>query len=88
MPSIAERLLRLLSLLNAGHNWRGEDLAGRMGVTPRTVRRDVDRLRDLGYEVHSIPGPAGGYRPGRRARRARRARRPARGVGQRSRSRG
>jgi predicted DNA-binding transcriptional regulator YafY len=64
MPYIAERLLRLLSLLNAGHNWRGEDLAERMGVTPRTVRRDVDRLRDLGYEVHSLPGPAGGYRLG------------------------
>lgn len=42
MPYIAGRLLRLLSLLNAGHNWRGEDLADRFGVTPRTVRRDVD----------------------------------------------
>jgi predicted DNA-binding transcriptional regulator YafY len=64
MPYIAERLLRLLSLLNAGHTWRGEDLAKRMGVTPRTVRRDVDHLRDLGYEVRSLPGPTGGYRLG------------------------
>jgi predicted DNA-binding transcriptional regulator YafY len=64
MADTAERLLRLLSLLTAGHTWRGEDLAERTGVTARTVRRDVDRLRDLGYQVSSIPGPAGGYELG------------------------
>ncbi|HSZ43540.1 MAG TPA: WYL domain-containing protein [Trebonia sp.] len=58
------RLLRLLSLLTAGRTWRGDDLAERLAVTPRTVRRDVDRLRELGYQVHSVPGPAGGYQLG------------------------
>lgn len=66
MSYIAERLLRLLSLLNAGHGWSGDDLAERLNVTPRTVRRDVDRLRGLGYTVDSIPGPAGGYTLGAR----------------------
>lgn len=64
MAETAERLLALLSLLTAGRIWRGDDLAERLAVTPRTVRRDVDRLRDLGYQVHSVPGPAGGYRLG------------------------
>jgi predicted DNA-binding transcriptional regulator YafY len=64
MADTAERLLRLLSLLTARRGWRGEDLAGRLGVTPRTVRRDVERLRNLGYEVRAVPGPAGGYELG------------------------
>ena len=60
----AERLLRLLSLFTVRRSWGGEELAQRLGVTPRTIRRDVDRLRDLGYQVHAVPGPAGGYELG------------------------
>jgi predicted DNA-binding transcriptional regulator YafY len=55
------RMLRLLSLLQARQNWTGEELAVRLGVTPRTLRRDVTRLRDLGYPVEALSGPAGGY---------------------------
>jgi predicted DNA-binding transcriptional regulator YafY len=54
-------MLRLLSLLQARPNWTGPDLASRLGVTPRTLRRDVSRLRVLGYPVEAISGPAGGY---------------------------
>jgi predicted DNA-binding transcriptional regulator YafY len=54
-------LLKLLSLLQARRDWSGAALAERLGVTLRTVRRDVDRLRDLGYPVVARPGPAGGY---------------------------
>jgi predicted DNA-binding transcriptional regulator YafY len=57
----AERMLRLLSLLTVRRNWTGDELAQRLGVSPRTIRRDVDRLRDLGYQVSALPGPAGGY---------------------------
>lgn len=57
----AARLLQLLSLLTARRSWGGDALAARLGVTARTVRRDVERLRDLGYPVHAVPGPAGGY---------------------------
>jgi predicted DNA-binding transcriptional regulator YafY len=56
------RLLRLLSLLQARRDWTGAELAQRLGVTLRTVRRDIDRLRDLGYPVTATPGAAGGYR--------------------------
>jgi predicted DNA-binding transcriptional regulator YafY len=56
------RLLKLLSLLQARRDWSGAQLAERLGVTLRTVRRDVDRLRDLGYPVTAQPGVAGGYR--------------------------
>jgi predicted DNA-binding transcriptional regulator YafY len=56
------RLLRLLSLLQSRRNWAGADLAGRLEVTPRTVRRDVERLRRLGYPIRATPGAAGGYR--------------------------
>ncbi len=56
------RLLRLLSLLQARRDWTGAELAARLAVTLRTVRRDVDRLRDLGYPVTATPGAAGGYR--------------------------
>jgi predicted DNA-binding transcriptional regulator YafY len=58
------RLLRLLSLLQARPEWPGAELARRLNVTPRTLRRDVQRLRDLDYPVHSVPGVAGGYRLG------------------------
>jgi len=58
------RLLRLLSLLQAHRDWSGVDLADRLGVTERTVRRDIDRLRRLGYPVDAQPGTGGGYRLG------------------------
>jgi predicted DNA-binding transcriptional regulator YafY len=60
----AERLLRLLSLFTVRRCWAGDELAGRLDVTPRTIRRDVERLRDLGYQVHAVPGPHGGYELG------------------------
>jgi predicted DNA-binding transcriptional regulator YafY len=58
------RLLRLLSLLQGARERSGADLASRLEVTTRTVRKDVDRLRSLGYPVEATPGPAGGYRLG------------------------
>jgi len=58
------RLLRLLSLLQSRRDWPGPELAERLDVTTRTVRRDVDRLRELGYPVESATGIAGGYRLG------------------------
>lgn len=64
MLETSARLLRLLSLLQARQEWTGGELAGRLEVDVRTVRRDVDRLRQLGYPVHSVSGPAGGYRLG------------------------
>jgi len=60
----AGRLLRLLGLLQTARDWRAEDLADRLEVTERTVRRDVTRLRDLGYPVEAMSGPGGGYRLG------------------------
>ncbi|WP_023589417.1 helix-turn-helix transcriptional regulator [Streptomyces thermolilacinus] len=64
MLETSARLLRLLSLLQAHRDWSGAALAERLGVTPRTVRRDVDRLRELGYPVHATPGTGGGYQLG------------------------
>src|SRR3954471_13160595 len=58
----SSRLLTLLSLLQARRDWSGGELADRLEVTPRTIRRDVERLRGLGYPVESLTGPAGGYR--------------------------
>jgi predicted DNA-binding transcriptional regulator YafY len=58
------RLLRLLSLLQTRPDWSGTELAERLNVTTRTVRRDVERLRELGYPVHATMGPIGGYRLG------------------------
>jgi predicted DNA-binding transcriptional regulator YafY len=55
-------LLTLLSLLQARRDWPGQLLAERLGVSARTVRRDVDRLRELGYPVAAAKGPDGGYR--------------------------
>ncbi|GAA1427365.1 WYL domain-containing protein [Microlunatus lacustris] len=57
----SSRLLTLLSLLQARRDWPGAVLAERLGVTSRTVRRDVDRLRELGYPVQAFKGPDGGY---------------------------
>ncbi|HET8620852.1 MAG TPA: WYL domain-containing protein [Acidimicrobiales bacterium] len=65
MLETSARLLRLLSLLQARPTWTAPELADRLGVTDRTVRRDVTRLRDLGYPVEAEPGPYGGYRLGR-----------------------
>jgi predicted DNA-binding transcriptional regulator YafY len=56
------RLLTLLSLLQTPREWPGSELARRLGVSLRTVRRDVDRLRDLGYPVEASMGALGGYR--------------------------
>ncbi|MFF0837041.1 MULTISPECIES: helix-turn-helix transcriptional regulator [unclassified Streptomyces] len=64
MLETSARLLRLLSLLQAHREWSGAELADRLGVTPRTVRRDVDRLRELGYPVNASPGTGGGYQLG------------------------
>jgi len=55
------RMLRLLSLLQTHRYWPGGDLAERLEVSPRTLRRDVDRLRELGYVVDAVRGVAGGY---------------------------
>ncbi|MFD6798086.1 helix-turn-helix transcriptional regulator [Streptomyces cyaneofuscatus] len=62
MPKTSARLLSLLSLLQARRDWPGALLAERLDVSPRTVRRDVDRLRELGYPVTAMKGPDGGYR--------------------------
>src|SRR5215470_14551135 len=64
MLETSARLLRLLSLLQARRDWTGAELATRLGVTARTIRHDVDRLRGLGYPVDARPGVAGGYRLG------------------------
>jgi predicted DNA-binding transcriptional regulator YafY len=56
------RLLRLLSLLQTPRDWTGSELADRLEVSERTIRNDIDRLRDLGYPVHATRGPIGGYR--------------------------
>ena len=58
----SSRLLTLLSLLQGRRDWPGNELATRLEVSGRTVRRDVERLRELGYPVESMTGPAGGYR--------------------------
>jgi predicted DNA-binding transcriptional regulator YafY len=62
MTETASRLLELLSLLQGRRDWPGGKLAGRLGVSGRTIRRDIERLRRLGYPVESLSGPAGGYR--------------------------
>jgi predicted DNA-binding transcriptional regulator YafY len=62
MLDSSARLLHLLSLLQQRAEWTGPELADRLGITARSVRRDVDRLRQLGYPVDSAPGPTGGYR--------------------------
>jgi predicted DNA-binding transcriptional regulator YafY len=62
MLETSARLLALLSLLQARRDWPGAVLADRLRVSPRTVRRDVERLRELGYPVRATKGPDGGYR--------------------------
>ncbi|QUQ65817.1 helix-turn-helix transcriptional regulator [Kutzneria sp. CA-103260] len=62
MASPSGRLLRLLSVLSTRPSWTNRELAERLEVTERTVRRDVARLRDLGYGIESDAGPWGGYR--------------------------
>lgn len=62
MSDTPSRLLNLLSLLQSPREWPGSELAERLRVSPRTVRRDVERLRDLGYPVEATRGAEGGYR--------------------------
>jgi predicted DNA-binding transcriptional regulator YafY len=62
MLETSARLLALLSLLQARRDWPGQLLAERLDISPRTVRRDVDRLRELGYPIQATKGPDGGYR--------------------------
>src|SRR5690242_19541016 len=62
MSDMSARLLALLSLLQTPREWPGSELAERLGVSPRTIRRDIERLRDLGYPVQATMGSVGGYR--------------------------
>ena len=62
MSDTTTRALSLLNLLQTHRHWPGPELAARLRVTERTVRRDVDRLRELGYRIESSPGATGGYR--------------------------
>jgi len=62
MHGPSSRLLTLLTLLQSRRAWPGGELAGRLGVSGRTIRRDIDRLREFGYPVDALTGPAGGYR--------------------------
>ncbi|MRG60933.1 WYL domain-containing protein [Agromyces sp. CFH 90414] len=62
MSATSSRLLALLSLLQSRRDWPGQLLADRLEVTSRTVRRDIDRLRGLGYSITAVKGPDGGYR--------------------------
>jgi predicted DNA-binding transcriptional regulator YafY len=68
MTATSARLLALLGLLQSRPDWSGAELAARLGVTDRTVRHDVARLRELGYPVDSVRGPGGRYRLGAGAR--------------------
>src|SRR5688572_18879913 len=61
MLQTSTRLLRLLSLLQSRRHWSGKDLRERLEVDARTVRRDVDRLRELGYPIRASSGLGGGY---------------------------
>src|SRR3954452_3469182 len=62
MSGTSSRLLEMLSLLQARRDWPGAELAERLEVSGRTIRRDVERLRALGYPVESLTGPSGCYR--------------------------
>lgn len=62
MTSTTSRLLQLLSLLQTRRDWPGALLADRLAISHRTVRRDVDRLREMGYSIQATMGPDGGYR--------------------------
>lgn len=61
MLKTSARLLRLLSVLQSRRHWSGSELSRRVGVDARTIRRDIDRLRELGYAVEASPGLGGGY---------------------------
>lgn len=62
MPTTTARLLNLLSLLQTRRDWPGALLAERLDISHRTVRRDIDRLREMGYRIQATMGPDGGYR--------------------------
>src|SRR5215203_6942611 len=62
MTETSGRLLKLLSLLQTRRDWPGDELASRLEVSGRTIRRDIERLRTLGYPVEASTGPLGGYR--------------------------
>lgn len=62
MSTTSSRLLALLTLLQVRRDWSGELLADRLRGSTRTIRRDIDRLRELGYRVQTFKGPDGGYR--------------------------
>jgi predicted DNA-binding transcriptional regulator YafY len=64
MSATTARVLELLGLLQSRPVWSGPELAARLGVTERSVRRDVTRLRELGYPVEASKGIGGGYRLG------------------------
>ena len=64
MLETSARLLRLLSIMQSRRDWSGPELAARLQVTTRTIRNDVERLRQLGYPVDATPGAGGGYRLG------------------------
>src|SRR5258708_37953371 len=61
MANTSSRTLRLLSLLQTHRFWPGDELADRLQISPRTLRRDIDRLRELGYPVDAQRGVDGGY---------------------------
>jgi predicted DNA-binding transcriptional regulator YafY len=64
MWQTSTRLLQLLAMLQARRDWSGQDLASRLAVSTRTIRTDIERLRELGYPVEATPGVGGGYRLG------------------------
>ena len=64
MLKTSARALRLLSMLQVRREWSGQELSDRLSVDVRTIRRDVDRLRELGYVIDASAGPGGGYRLG------------------------
>lgn len=68
MSASSSRLLSLLHLLGNRRTWSGTELATQLGVSPRTLRRDVECLRDLGYQVETVKGPTGGYSLGTEGR--------------------
>ncbi|MFD0887341.1 helix-turn-helix transcriptional regulator, partial [Streptosporangium algeriense] len=68
MATTSARALKLLSIFGIGATLTAEELAARLGASVRTVRRDIDTLRDLGYEIEAVRGAGGGYRLGRATR--------------------
>ncbi|MFF4190459.1 helix-turn-helix transcriptional regulator [Nonomuraea sp. NPDC001831] len=68
MAATSARTLKLLSIFGIGSTLTAEDLATRLGTSVRTVRRDIETLRDLGYEIEAVRGAGGGYRLGRATR--------------------